>query len=138
MHLYFIIYTIVSLNCILSANSWHLRNKQISPIIFGNYFFILNNIIIICILNILKINIISLKVPGDGGSQIEAKLNKTKVVHYLCEKVSTEYFNIWLNLELLVPVIIDCWVIFLFYVFIFYIFYIYIYIIFYIFHDIRI
>lgn len=76
--------------------------------------------IIIYILNI-KINMISLKVPGDGGSQIEAKLNKTKVVHYLCEKVSTEYFNLWLNLELLVPVIIDCWVI-LFYIF-------------YIFHD---
>lgn len=116
MHLCFIIYTIISLRCILSANSWHLRNKQISPIIFGNYFFTSNNIMIIYILNI-KINMISLKVPGDGGSQIEAKLNKTKVVHYLCEKVSTEYFNIWLNLELLVPVIIDCWVIFLFYVF---------------------
>lgn len=116
MHLCFIIYTIISLRCILFANSWHLRNKQISPIIFGNYFFTSNNIMIIYILNI-KINMISLKVPGDGGSQIEAKLNKTKVVHYLCEKVSTEYFNIWLNLELLVPVIIDCWVIFLFYVF---------------------
>ncbi|KOC68058.1 Group XV phospholipase A2 [Habropoda laboriosa] len=54
--------------------------------------------------------IITLKVPGDGGSQVEAKLNKTAVVHYFCEKVSTEYFNIWLNLELLVPVIIDCWI----------------------------
>ncbi|OAD52278.1 Group XV phospholipase A2 [Eufriesea mexicana] len=51
-----------------------------------------------------------LKVPGDGGSQIEAKLNKTTVVHYLCEKVTTDYFNIWLNLELLVPVVIDCWI----------------------------
>ncbi|KAI4504245.1 hypothetical protein M0802_000716 [Mischocyttarus mexicanus] len=49
-------------------------------------------------------------IPGDGGSQVEAKLNKTSVVHYLCEKVSNEYFNIWLNLELLVPVIIDCWI----------------------------
>lgn len=60
----------------------------------------------------IEINIIIiLKVPGDGGSQVEAKINKTTVVHYLCEKVSAEYFNIWLNLELLVPVIIDCWVI---------------------------
>ncbi|KAL2712609.1 group XV phospholipase A2-like [Vespula squamosa] len=49
-------------------------------------------------------------IPGDGGSQLEAKLNKTSTVHYLCEKVSKEYFNIWLNLELLVPVIIDCWI----------------------------
>lgn len=28
----------------------------------------------------------------------------------MCEKVSNEYFNIWLNLELLVPVVIDCWI----------------------------
>ncbi|KAK9294345.1 hypothetical protein QLX08_011015 [Tetragonisca angustula] len=82
MRLYFIC-TIISLYCFLSVKSWHLKNKQISPVIF---------------------------VPGDGGSQVEAKLNKTSVVHYLCEKVSTEYFNIWLNLELLVPVIIDCWI----------------------------
>lgn len=49
-------------------------------------------------------------VPGDGGSQVEAKLNKSSVVHYICEKTSSEFFNIWLNLELLVPVVIDCWV----------------------------
>ncbi|CAB3230343.1 unnamed protein product [Arctia plantaginis] len=48
-------------------------------------------------------------IPGDGGSQMEAKLNKTHVVHYICEKTS-DFFNIWLNLELLVPFIIDCWV----------------------------
>ncbi|KAI8428336.1 hypothetical protein MSG28_002528 [Choristoneura fumiferana] len=49
-------------------------------------------------------------IPGDGGSQLEAKLNKTSVVHYICAKTSTDYFNIWLNLELLVPFVIDCWV----------------------------
>ncbi|XP_058802629.1 phospholipase A2 group XV-like [Phymastichus coffea] len=49
-------------------------------------------------------------VPGDGGSQVEARINKTTVVHYLCEKVSSGFFNIWLNLELLVPIIIDCWI----------------------------
>lgn len=49
-------------------------------------------------------------IPGDGGSQMEAKLNKPSVVHYLCAKSSKDYFNIWLNLELLVPVIIDCWI----------------------------
>ncbi|XP_060822942.1 phospholipase A2 group XV-like [Bombus pascuorum] len=83
MRLYLVIYTIISLSCFLSVKSWHSRNKQISPVIL---------------------------VPGDGGSQVEAKINKTTVVHYLCEKVSAEYFNIWLNLELLVPVIIDCWI----------------------------
>ncbi|CAG7835506.1 unnamed protein product, partial [Allacma fusca] len=49
-------------------------------------------------------------VPGDGGSQMDAKLNKPAVVHYLCDKTTNDYFNIWLNLELLVPLVIDCWV----------------------------
>ncbi|XP_028168991.1 group XV phospholipase A2-like [Ostrinia furnacalis] len=49
-------------------------------------------------------------IPGDGGSQLEAKLNKSSVVHYICAKTSTDYFNIWLNLELLVPFVIDCFV----------------------------
>lgn len=49
-------------------------------------------------------------IPGDGGSQIEAKLNKSQVVHYICEKTTTDFFNIWLNMELLAPFIIDCWI----------------------------
>jgi len=49
-------------------------------------------------------------VPGDGGSQLDAKLDKPAVVHYLCTKKTEEYFNIWLNLELLVPLVIDCWI----------------------------
>lgn len=49
-------------------------------------------------------------IPGDGGCQIDAKLNKTSSVHYLCEKQTNEYFNIWLNMELLVPFVIDCWI----------------------------
>ncbi|VEN56945.1 unnamed protein product [Callosobruchus maculatus] len=49
-------------------------------------------------------------IPGDGGCQVEAKLNKSSVVHYICEKTSKEYFTIWLNLELLVPLVIDCWI----------------------------
>ncbi|KAJ0182152.1 hypothetical protein K1T71_002874 [Dendrolimus kikuchii] len=49
-------------------------------------------------------------IPGDGGTQLEAKLNRSNVVHYICTKASADYYNIWLNLELLVPYIIDCWV----------------------------
>ncbi|XP_019876595.2 phospholipase A2 group XV isoform X2 [Aethina tumida] len=49
-------------------------------------------------------------IPGDGGSQVEAKLNRTNVVHYICEKQTKDYFNIWLNMELLVPLVIDCWI----------------------------
>ncbi|XP_064120034.1 phospholipase A2 group XV-like [Macrobrachium nipponense] len=49
-------------------------------------------------------------IPGDGGSQMEAKLNKTETVHYICSKLTSDWFDLWLNMELLVPYIIDCWV----------------------------
>ena len=47
--------------------------------------------------------------PGDGGSQVEGRLNKTTTVHYICDKTS-DWFTLWLNLEQLVPVVVDCWV----------------------------
>ncbi|XP_055933165.1 phospholipase A2 group XV-like isoform X1 [Argiope bruennichi] len=49
-------------------------------------------------------------VPGDGGSQMEAKLDKPETVHYFCNKKTDTFFNLWLNLELLVPYVVDCWV----------------------------
>ncbi|XP_029008489.1 group XV phospholipase A2 [Betta splendens] len=49
-------------------------------------------------------------IPGDLGNQLEAKLDKPSVVHYICYKKTDSYFTLWLNLELLVPVAIDCWV----------------------------
>lgn len=48
-------------------------------------------------------------VPGDGGSQVDAKLTKPSTVHIFCDKTTTDWFNLWLNLELLAPLIIDCW-----------------------------
>ncbi|XP_043935439.1 phospholipase A2 group XV, partial [Protopterus annectens] len=51
-----------------------------------------------------------LAVPGDLGNQLEAKLDKPSVVHYLCSKKTDDYFTLWLNLELLLPLVIDCWV----------------------------
>lgn len=39
----------------------------------------------------------SIAVPGDGGSQLEAKLNKPAVVHYICAKRTNDYFEIWLD-----------------------------------------
>ncbi|XP_065314857.1 phospholipase A2 group XV-like isoform X2 [Gordionus sp. m RMFG-2023] len=50
------------------------------------------------------------KFPGDGGSHLEAKLNKSYSPRYLCEKYTESWYNIWLNLELLMPYAIDCWV----------------------------
>ncbi|XP_059163552.1 phospholipase A2 group XV-like [Physella acuta] len=49
-------------------------------------------------------------VPGDGGSQLVAKLNKTSVPHYWCTKQTVGYESIWINLEELVPTVIDCFV----------------------------
>lgn len=49
-------------------------------------------------------------VPGDGGNQMEARFNKPDVVHYLCYRKIDDWFNIWLNLELLAPFEIDCWI----------------------------
>lgn len=49
-------------------------------------------------------------VPGDLGNQLEARLDKPSVVHYICYKKTEDYFTLWLNLELLVPVAIDCWI----------------------------
>ncbi|XP_029524143.1 group XV phospholipase A2 isoform X2 [Oncorhynchus nerka] len=49
-------------------------------------------------------------IPGDLGNQLEAKLDKPSVVHYICYKKTEAYFTLWLNLELMVPVAIDCWI----------------------------
>uniref|UniRef100_A0A8C5PHN7 Group XV phospholipase A2 n=1 Tax=Leptobrachium leishanense TaxID=445787 RepID=A0A8C5PHN7_9ANUR len=49
-------------------------------------------------------------VPGDLGNQLEAKLDKPSVVHYMCSKKTNYYFTLWLNLELLLPLVIDCWI----------------------------
>ena len=48
-------------------------------------------------------------VPGDGGNQLWATLNKTQAPHYYCE-LHSELFNLWLNIEELFPYFIDCFV----------------------------
>ena len=49
-------------------------------------------------------------VPGDGGSQILAKLNKTVSVHYFCYQKPDYWFYLWLDAWQLLPYMIDCWV----------------------------
>ena len=49
-------------------------------------------------------------VPGDGGSQILAKINKTNAVHYICQKTTDYWFYLWLDPTQILPLIIDCWV----------------------------
>lgn len=48
--------------------------------------------------------------PGDGGSRLQAKLDRQNVAHHYCERKSTDWFDLWLNLSLLVPFALDCWV----------------------------
>lgn len=47
-------------------------------------------------------------VPGDGGNQFFAKLNKSSAPHPFCLKKTNDYINIWLNLDDLTPYATDC------------------------------
>lgn len=49
-------------------------------------------------------------VPGLGGNQLEAKLHKPSVVHYICFQNTAAFYSIWLNPTQFIPEIIDCWV----------------------------
>lgn len=78
----------------------------------SNTFFNADNIILVSLPenDASVINSAVTAVPGDLGNQLEAKLDKPSVVHYVCYKKTDNFFTLWLNLELLVPVAIDCWV----------------------------
>ncbi|XP_053212755.1 phospholipase A2 group XV-like isoform X2 [Panonychus citri] len=47
-------------------------------------------------------------VPGVGGSQIEAKLDKKDVVHHFCDSHTDYYFTLWISLSEALPYAIDC------------------------------
>lgn len=47
--------------------------------------------------------------PGDGGSRLQAKLDRLNVTHKYCERKTNDWFDLWLNLSLLVPFAFDCW-----------------------------
>lgn len=49
-------------------------------------------------------------VPGDGGSQVNAKLDKPSVVSSVCYKKTNDFYTIWLSVEQLLPKVINCWV----------------------------
>lgn len=49
-------------------------------------------------------------VPGTGGSQLEAKLNKPSVLHWYCDRQTSDYFTLWLKKTSLLPYAINCWV----------------------------
>ncbi|CAF0766669.1 unnamed protein product [Didymodactylos carnosus] len=47
--------------------------------------------------------------PGNAGSQIWAKLNRSSVPHLWCYRHS-DWFELWLDVRLLLPEVIDCFV----------------------------
>jgi len=49
-------------------------------------------------------------IPGDGGTQVEAKLNKTSGPHYFCTKKTNYWFDLWVNIELIGPLLLDCFI----------------------------
>lgn len=46
-------------------------------------------------------------IPGDGGSQLQAKIDKSTQVNPFCKKKS-DWYNLWLNFRELTPVSFDC------------------------------
>ncbi|XP_030059503.1 phosphatidylcholine-sterol acyltransferase [Microcaecilia unicolor] len=49
-------------------------------------------------------------VPGCLGNQLEAKLDKEEVVNWMCYRKTEDYFTIWLDLNLFLPLGVDCWI----------------------------
>ncbi|XP_037084708.1 phospholipase A2 group XV-like [Pollicipes pollicipes] len=49
-------------------------------------------------------------VPGDGGSKLMAKLNKSAGPHYWCYQHTSSYYLLWLNLDVLVSKFMDCFI----------------------------
>lgn len=49
-------------------------------------------------------------VPGCLGNQLEAKLNKPSVVNWMCYRKTEDFFTIWLDLNMFLPLGVDCWI----------------------------
>ncbi|XP_026350834.1 phosphatidylcholine-sterol acyltransferase isoform X1 [Ursus americanus] len=49
-------------------------------------------------------------VPGCLGNQLEAKLDKPDVVNWMCYRKTEDFFTIWLDLNMFLPVGVDCWI----------------------------
>ena len=48
--------------------------------------------------------------PGCLGNQLEAKLDKPDVVNWMCYRKTEEFFTIWLDLNMFLPLGVDCWI----------------------------
>lgn len=48
--------------------------------------------------------------PGCLGNQLEAKLDKPSVVNWMCYRKTEDFFTIWLDLNMFLPLGVDCWI----------------------------
>ncbi|KAL3860806.1 hypothetical protein ACJMK2_010873 [Sinanodonta woodiana] len=80
-----------------------------------------NELILLCFYVILNFNLHGVAsldfkgypvilIPGDGGSELEAKLDKPSAPHSFCLLKTQNFFTLWLSLEELTPWVIDCFV----------------------------
>lgn len=49
-------------------------------------------------------------VPGCLGNRLEAKLDKPDVVNWLCYRKTEDFFTIFLDLNMFLPLGVDCWI----------------------------
>lgn len=44
------------------------------------------------------------------GNRLEAKLDKPDVVNWLCYRKTEDFFTIWLDINMFLPLGVDCWI----------------------------
>ncbi|KAJ3596721.1 hypothetical protein NHX12_003125 [Muraenolepis orangiensis] len=49
-------------------------------------------------------------VPGNLGNRLEAKIDKPTLVHWMCYKKTEDWFSLWIDLNMFMPIGIDCWI----------------------------
>ncbi|KAM9854953.1 phosphatidylcholine-sterol acyltransferase [Aulostomus maculatus] len=49
-------------------------------------------------------------VPGNLGNRLEAKIDKPELVHWLCYKKTEHWFPLWIDLNMFMPIGVDCWI----------------------------
>lgn len=49
-------------------------------------------------------------VPGNLGNRLEAKIDKPTLVHWLCYKKTSHWFPLWIDLNMFMPIGVDCWI----------------------------
>ncbi|XP_068168202.1 phosphatidylcholine-sterol acyltransferase [Antennarius striatus] len=49
-------------------------------------------------------------VPGNLGNRLEAKIDKPSLVNWWCFRRTDHWFTLWIDLNMFIPYIVDCWI----------------------------